>query len=403
MQHLENKKVSRTGRVSIESFKGSYRLRWTLQGKTHNLTIGSISKESLKIAQTKSSQIDLDIALGQFDSTLVKYDSRKATQTTTAGKQPEHNLKTVWEQYKALMVGKVEATTQKTTWTQVDRCLASVSDPVLFNFNQASSLIVCLLGKYKAGTLSRVFDDLNAAFNLCNEIGTINETKNPYSALKKRGLIDSDGESGNRTREAFSNQDLETIWEAFKNNRYVPNKSQFPHSYYYPFVQFCTLTGCRPEEAIALTWDDIKHESNRVWVDFCKAFSKGVLKGTKTGEVRLFPVNDELKNYIESFPRIQNENNLIFPSVKGKYIDQHNFSSRRWRVIVTRLVADGAIERYLPCYNLRHGYITHLARLGVDVATIGRICGTSPEMIVSHYLSPNNDYIPPSLGITISL
>ncbi|HEY9864270.1 MAG TPA: tyrosine-type recombinase/integrase, partial [Candidatus Obscuribacterales bacterium] len=385
MEKLENKRVLRTGRVSVESFKGSYRLRWTLNGKTHTLTVGSISKESLKIAQAKSSQIDLDITLGQFDPTLVKYDSRRAIQTPPTGKQTQHNIKTIWEQYKVLMAGKVEITTQKTTWAQVDRCLASVSNPELLNFNQASSLIVYLLEKYKTGTLSRVFDDINAAFNLCNELGAIDEIKNPYSALKKRGLIDSSSESGSRTREAFSTQDLKTIWDAFKNNRYVFNKKQFPHSYYYPFVQFCTLTGCRPEEAIALTWDDIKHKDNRVLIDFCKAFSKGILKGTKTGESRLFPVNNELLETIESFPRIQNENNLIFPSVKGNYIDQHNFSSRYWRYIVTRLVADEAIERYLPCYNLRHGYITHLARLGVDVATVGRICGTSPEMIVSHY------------------
>lgn len=403
MQRLENKKVLRTGKVTVETFKGSYRLRWTLNGKTHTLTIGSVSKESLKVAQAKSSQIDLDITLGQFDPTLAKYDSRKVITVAQASEQPEHNLKTIWEQYKTLMADKVEKTTQKAMWSQTDRCLLAVTDPALFSFSNAARIVLELLNKYSPSTIDRVFTDLNAAFNLCNELGIINENKNPYAALKKRGLIDSNSESGSRTREAFSNQDLKTIWEAFKNNRYVHDKSHFPHSYYYPFVQFCTLTGCRPEEAIALTWDDIKCKDDRVWVNFCKAFSKGILKGTKTGEGRLFPVNDELKSYVESFPRIQNGNNLIFPSVKGGYIDQNNFSVRQWRFIVSRLVADKAIERYLPCYNLRHGYITHLARLGVDVATIGQICGTSPEMIVSHYLSPNNDYIPPNLWITLSL
>jgi hypothetical protein len=74
---IEYKKVARIGKISIEQFRGSYRLRWTLSKKTYGLTIGPISKECLAIAKNKASQIDLDITLGCFDGTLIKYDNRR--------------------------------------------------------------------------------------------------------------------------------------------------------------------------------------------------------------------------------------------------------------------------------------------------------------------------------------
>lgn len=392
-------KIDKIGKISVENFRGKIRLRWTISSKTYQITIGAISKESLAIAKAKAGQIDLDIMLGQFDQTLIKYDNSKVipiSATVEVVNRP--NLLACWEHYKKLSVDKVSANTVKSQWALVDNQFSKIADKSLFEFNNASKLVLTMLDSLASSTVDRIFTDVNAAFNLCNELGFIDERKNPYSALKKRGLIDSNQDSSKRTREAFTGAEIKIIWDAFQDNRYSPDKNAYNHSYYLSFVQFCSLTGCRPGEAIALTWGDIKIKPDRVWINFCKSYSKGTLGTTKTGETRLFPVNDQLKELIDQFPRIDNELGLMFPSVKNKsYIDQHNFSNRIFKPIVSRLVVDDLIEKYLPSYNLRHSFITRLIQSGVDIASVAKISGNSVEVILQSYYASNDDVIVPRL------
>jgi len=390
-------RIDKIGKIAVENFRGKIRLRWTLQSKTYQITIGSASKESLTIAKAKAGQIDLDIMMGQFDQSLVKYDNSKIVPINSNIEIPNKpNLLACWEHYKKLSVDKVSQNTVKNQWVLVDNQFSKINDKSLFEFTNASKLVLTMLDSLAPSTVDRIFTDVNAAFNLANELGFIDERKNPYSALKKRGLIDSNQDSSKRTREAFTPSEIKVIWDAFTDNRYSPDKNAYNHSYYLSFVQFCSLTGCRPGEAIALTWGDIKIKPDRTWINFCKSYSKGSLGPTKTGETRLFPVNDQLQEMIDQFPRIDNELGLMFPSIKNKsYIDQHNFSNRIFKPIVSRLVVDDLIEKYLPSYNLRHSFITRLIQSGVDIASVAKISGNSVEVILqSYYASNDNVKIP---------
>ncbi|MCU0544685.1 MAG: tyrosine-type recombinase/integrase [Oscillatoriaceae cyanobacterium Prado104] len=163
------------------------------------------------------------------------------------------------------------------------------------------------------------------------------------------------------------------------------------------YVGFLALTGFRPEEAIALTWDDLKQNEKGSYIRVNKAHSKGELKATKTYDSRLFPCNVQLSEFISKIPKISNKNNLVFPSNRKDYIDQHNFLSRYWHPVVWELFDRGEISQYLPCYNLRHSFITRLVRDGIDPATVAKLAGNSPEIIMKHYLSARNDVVLPEL------
>jgi hypothetical protein len=63
----------RRGRVTVERFRDSIRLRWTLKSKTYSLTIGKDSRDTLRAARAKAQIIDGDVALDRFDSSLIKY------------------------------------------------------------------------------------------------------------------------------------------------------------------------------------------------------------------------------------------------------------------------------------------------------------------------------------------
>jgi integrase len=290
-------------------------------------------------------------------------------------KPSEQNLLLLWQRYKFAKKNLVAVTTQKGDWPEVDRALNFVSPECLeFTTSSANLLLAELLERYATSTARKVLLYVRAA----NRWGIEEEilAKNFYSRLFKK--IPKAQKSG-RSRKCFEKQEIEYILAAFASNEFVSKFSVHPHSHYSGYVKFLTLTGFRPEEAIALQWADIRND--RIIVS--RAYSQGILKETKTYEARSFPVNVQLGNLLQSLPKTQN---LVFPSPEGGHINQHNFGERYWKPIVKKLVATGKVSEYLPTYNLRHSWITRMLRSGLDIATVARLAGNKPDTIMKHYL-----------------
>ena len=64
------------GTVSIENFKNRIRLRWRYQGKRYSLSLGQYDKVNLKALKRVVLQIELDMANGHLNHTLVKYGGK---------------------------------------------------------------------------------------------------------------------------------------------------------------------------------------------------------------------------------------------------------------------------------------------------------------------------------------
>jgi integrase len=293
-----------------------------------------------------------------------------------AKKPSELNLLLLWQRYKVAKKNLVAATTQKGDWPEVDRALNFVSPECLqFNATSASLLLAELLERYATSTVRKVL--LYTRATNCWAIEEELLTKNFYSRLFKS--IPKSQKSG-RSQKCFEKHEIEYILAAFASNEFVSKFSVHPHSYYRGYVEFLTLTGFRPEEAIALCWADIN--DSRIIVS--RAYSQGILKSTKTYETRNFPVNAQLDKLLKSLPKTQN---LVFPSPEGGYINQHNFGERYWKPIVKKLVAAGKVGEYLPTYNLRHSWITRMLRGDLDIATVAKLAGNKPDTIMKHYLA----------------
>jgi integrase len=292
-------------------------------------------------------------------------------------KPTELNLLLLWQRYKVAKANLVAPTTQKGDWPEVDRALNFISPKCLeFSASSATLLLTELLERYAASTVRKVL--LYARAANCWAIEEELLAKNFYSRLFKN--IPKSQKSG-RSRKCFEKLEIEHILMAFSSNEFVSKFSVVHlHSYYRGYVEFLALTGFRPEEAIALTWNDIKH--SRITVS--RAYSQGILKETKTYEARTFPVNAQLGDLLQSLPRTQI---LIFPAPEGGYINQHNFGERYWKPIVKKLVAAGKVAEYLPTYNLRHSWITRMLRSGLDIATVAKLAGNKPDTIMKHYLA----------------
>lgn len=384
-------KVDKIGRINIEIYQGSYRLRFTYLKKRYCLTIGKKSKTTFKAAKALAQQIDSDIVFNQFDTTLIKYKpgyySRKQEQ-----EQKQVNiglgltLDDIWESYKKATHSIKSETTQKSVWKDTERLINKLSVAAK-KLNNIELFYEESFSYYSSGTLERFFQELHTALNWAIEKKLIED--NPLKGYRKKL---PKRQTPNRVPSCFSVEEIECIILAFETNKFLSSKSnQYPHSHYTNYIKFLAYTGCRPEEAIALTKTDIKHKPDGSYILINKAYSKGILKTTKTNKSRTLKCNNQLIELLNIIQQDNTQCKLLFPSHTDNYIDQHNFLNRYWKPIVSKLVAIGEVSEYLPCYNLRHTWITILVRKGLDPATIANIAGTSTEMIVNHYLAAKND------------
>jgi len=368
--------IKKYGKVSVELNAGNYRLRWSYRSRRFCLAIGKADTDiALVAAEARSQEINADILLGRFDESLARYSQRYA-EAIAIGKKGL-DLKEVWERYKKISEKRIAKTTQKDNWRTTDRCLARLSAHGLL-LERPYLVVPNLLEFYSVSTIRRALADINAACNWAVKSRLI--SFNPYAELVREL---PKGKRSERSRECFSPADIRQIIKAFNSNK--------AGSSYVNYVRLLALTGFRPEEAIALTWNDIVTVEGKTVINVNKAHSKGELKETKTYDTRNFPCNIQLAGFLSKLPRLPNENNLMFPSPKGGYLCQHNFLGRYWRPIVGELAREKKIKQYLPCYNLRHSFITRLIREGLDVATVAKLVGNSPKMIFEHYLAADID------------
>ncbi len=392
--YTQGQEYAKIGRVTVDIKRKSYRIRFTYpKGKRHEFGIAKVSPEGWTTAIKAAQLINRDIELGDFDDSYARYSPQHAKQLEIAQEKANkvYDLKELWELYKEQNHNRVAKTTQKKKWQVFEKYL-EVASPYL-RLSESRQFISKLLEKYSASTLLAIFTStLYPCVNLAVRQGLI--PKNPYKDIPLPKLQ-------KKPIECFEPEEIKAIIAAFYSDEFVPKCSQFKHSWYATYVEFLALTGCRPEEAIPLTWNDVKEQNDKMFICFNKAYSHGfLLSHTKTHEIRLFPCNEQLKGLINSIPKLRypNKLNLLFPSPTYKYINQNNFCSKRcWKRVVYGLVEQGKVEQYLKPYCLRHSFITRLVRDGVDIKTIATLSGNSPEMIINHYLAARKDFDLPEL------
>jgi integrase len=361
--YTDGQERAKVGRVSVDIKGKSYRLRFTYpEGKRHEFSIARVSTEGWSTALRAAQLINRDIDLGDFDSSFARYSPKhaKSFQIAEEEAKKEYSLKELWEMYKEASKERVAPSTRNNLWKVCDN-LIEACDTKLLSLNNCDKFVEFALKKYAVSTVKTLF---RTCINPCVNSGVRQKLirENPYSNVPLP--------KAQKTKtECFEPDEVKAIIEAFYSDDYVSAKSRYLDSYYAPMVEFLALTGCRPEECHALTWNDIKTKGGRRFIKFSKVYTKGeLINHTKTHTIRLFPCNNQLNSLLDSLPRIGNENNLIFPSYNLEYINQDNFRNRYWHKILKGLVKQGAVAKSLKPYCLRHSFITRLVREGVDTA-----------------------------------
>ena len=364
----------RVGKVTIERFRDSIRLRWTLNGKTYSLTAGKDSRDTLKAARAKAQLIDADITFERFDSSLTKYGKQQSMVSEVVSPIQETTLSELWEQY-------------------VENKLPSLKPLTIEKYKQLTKLFNKLGNKLS-------FDSL-ATKKAFLEVTTVDRTRDCLMYLSaccewaiKRKLTNYNPFNGmsaempkpkyllNPNPNSFTESEREKIIEAFKTDI----RSGMNYSYYASLVEFWFLTGCRPSEAIGLTWDKITDDCSGVTFDgSIQTLSSGVKirsKGSKNNNSRTLAVSSRVQKLLQSIKPISvGIEQLVFhsPESINMPINYRNFARRGWTAIVD------PIKPGTTPYNCRDTFITLQLLKGTPSAIIAKWCDTSTSQIDISY------------------
>jgi integrase len=221
------------------------------------------------------------------------------------------------------------------------------------------------------GSCKRLLMQLNASFKWAIKRKIISLSKSPFEGMANelKIFIRTDDADIN----PFSKQERDLIIQCFKIH------SNPSVSHYYNYVQFLFFTGCRPSEAIALKWVDIK--SNLSEINFRSVIVGGVggryhCQGLKSQSHRTFPCNSQVREILRNCPKTSE---FVFSSIKGKRIDLGYFR-RIWICVLRELEIE-----YRKPYQCRHTFITLCLEAGVEVKDVARLVGNKPEIIYKFY------------------
>lgn len=389
------------GSVQIKISNQRLQLVFSHAGKRHYLSLGlPDNKVNRKAAEAKAKLIESDIAYDRLDPTLAKYKPQSALSTVTPvftpSSTPELSLAELWERYTEFKKPQVSPSTFTLDYRKYRNHIANLPTQSLDNALQIRDYLVA---KLSLNATKRTLTNISACCDWAVDSGLIKV--NPFVGMAEKVKIPK-SESEDSDINPFTREERDAIIEAFENSRY--------YFYYAPYVKFCFFTGCRPSEAIALQW---KHINDR-FITFEQAVVAGgkglVLKdGLKTQRKRKFPINEQVRQILESVrPETPDPNEFIFKSKEGGFIDTGDFLNHAWKGyknrhgrmiegIVTRLVREGKVSEYRKPYQTRHTFITLCLEADIDAKDVAKWVGNSPEIIYRHYAGNKRDLQVPKL------
>ncbi|TAF07412.1 MAG: site-specific integrase [Nostocales cyanobacterium] len=205
------------------------------------------------------------------------------------------------------------------------------------------------------------------------------EYRDLFESIKLKNNQSSNFQDDSDDLDIFKVSEVYRILEALKSEQYA--RRQGTHKQYYWYVYFLWLTGCRPSEAIALKWDNVDLERNRI--KFCEnqVNASGTIvkkQGTKTVASRYFPINEEIRQLLFSCSDFTT--GYVFRNKTNNCISQQALNGV-WRNLLEAM----GIKYRVP-YQLRHTMISYHANNDYPIHKLAEIVGNSEKIIKEHYL-----------------
>lgn len=326
-------------------------------------------------AQEIARRINSDIKSGDFDDTLSRYLPKPAVKN----EKITGDIKLLWRKYTAFKKPDLAPSTLKTEYERrVGNALALLPTTAIKDM----AVIRDWLIKQKPVTQAKkILGYLKSCLQWALDLDLIKV--NPLAGAL--GKIKGKRKNHEADINPFTAEERDRICRAFTD-------SQQYHHYSY-LIRFLFATGCRPCEALALKWSDIKADK----LVFQTSYVMGEERdGLKTQDKRIILLNQPIKLLIKEIKDYHskiknNRRNLVFPAVKGGFLDWHNFATRPWKKILESLKD---IDYRNP-YQCRHTTITLALQNGVNIKDLANFCGNSPRIILERYAGITRGFVMP--------
>lgn len=352
-------------KVTIERHYGRLRLRWRYQGKRYTMAAGAPdSLMGRAIARKKAAEIELDIEAGYFDTTLLKYRPKITGKTATEISVVElfERFTGAMEQDRALTRNALQK------YTALDKHLDhffGVANGLSVSSTKAQDFTAWLLERMVGQTAKQYLFLLRNCWDWAE--GKYYVSTNPWTECLGKVKAQPPQQV-----QPFSKAEITTIINAFRQHK--------NHTHYTDFVVFLFGTGVRIGEAAGLRWSTVADDGRTVWIK--ESISRGDRKSTKTGKNRtivLSPSISEMlcrrRQQMQPTPK-----SLVFPSPKGRPIDDHNFRNRPWKTILNECKIE-----YRKPYTARHSAISHALAAGANPFALAEQTGHDKQVLLSTY------------------
>ncbi|MEH1793385.1 tyrosine-type recombinase/integrase, partial [Nostoc sp.] len=417
------------GKVSIYVEKGRIKARLPRQyfgGEQPRLALGMDADESnMARAQRLAERMTLDLQDGCFDETLAKYgiiaDLKLKSNSVISDNQlppkPELSLMEVWGMYCDYRRHDLKESTFENVFMG---CYVNFIKSAIKATKSEDAIKIrnWLFENRSLINVKKLIGHLSKAHQIAIRQKMINY--NPYEKLEDE--ITVKGAKGKKQNEIETQTDDDVLdttkaysWgEAEKILHYIKNNSQISH--WYSFTKFKFFTGCRTGEAIAFMWCDVLWNKEQVLIRRTYDNQTKRFYPTKTAKgdrdlIRIFPIpkDGELWNLLKSIPQGE-PNEIVFKSKRGNIILDNVFC-RAWKGsernknkgIITELIKQGDLNKYLSPYNTRHTFITHqIFDLGRDEKIVSAWCGHGELVSQKHYqdIADRATQVNPELPVT---
>lgn len=168
-----------------------------------------------------------------------------------------------------------------------------------------------------------------------------------------------------------------------------------PYGAYFGIMYAC---GLRPNEARALTWEDIDFKNKRVNVNKAVESKTKNIKEPKTkAGIRTIPIPDWYLQMLNKIPRPINKDSLVFCNKPNSIISEYSTFTYWKRILKEMDIANGAetykekiiektIDYNITPYYLRHTFATMLGENNIPIKIAQKWMGhETPEMTLKFY------------------
>jgi len=383
---MGQKLKSQKGEISITDFQGRIRLRWRVNGQRYSLNLPfPYAPENLHHASVKVAEIKLDILKGSFDTTLEKYKPKiEAPVPAVKSKIPADTK----EVYLGDLVNKFNEWTAQIKNINIDHSIDYFGvRRVIERYGRISVAAVAgkiAAEKWAVTTYNKRLHILSSFFTwlVDNEV----VSSNPLVHVNKKR---DKTKKKNERRKPLTEKEIHSFLEAIRQDRFCHPSAPFKHSYYYPFLKFIFLTGVRNAEAIGLRVKRVDFNQGQIEISETLArTNKGtcnaarISKGTKTGNTRYIPLNEELSNLLLPLVTGKDDDSFVFISPRGFAIDDRMLKRR---IIKPVMVALEIGDRDL--YAARHSFGTRAVQQGMPVTDVAYLMGhATVETTIRNYV-----------------